>query len=169
VTTDDRTGLPATNPADRAVTDAQRHADAMWAEDQASQRLGMALHDVGPGRAELSMTVRDDMVNGHGICHGGFLAALADSAFAFACNTYGPVTVAAGFDITFVASARIGDRLVARATERVRYGRSGIYDVTVLRCGVDADTVIAEFRGRSRSLPAPDVRTSASVPANQQT
>ena len=155
MTPDDQTGLPSTDPADRAVTLARRHVDAMWADDRASRRLGMALHDVGPGRAELSMTVRDDMVNGHGICHGGFLAALADSAFAFACNTYGSVTVAAGFDITFVAPARLGDRLVARATERVRYGRNGVYDVTVLRIGVDTETVIAEFRGRSRSLPAP--------------
>ena len=158
MTPDDQTGLPATDPADRAVTLARRHVDAMWADDRASQRLGMALHDVGPGRAELSMTVRDDMVNGHDICHGGFLAALADSAFAFACNTYGPVTVAAGFDITFVAPARLGERLVARATERVRYGRNGVYDVTVLRIGVDTETVIAEFRGRSRSLPAPQRR-----------
>ena len=90
----------------------------MWAEDQASRRLGMRLRDVGPGRSTLTMAVREDMVNGHGSCHGGFIAALADSAFAFACNTYDEVTVAAGFDITFVAPARLGDELVADAVER---------------------------------------------------
>jgi len=112
----------------------------------------MELLDVGPGRATLTMTVRQDMVNGHGSCHGGFLATLADSAFAFACNTYDQVTVASGFDITFVAPARLGDVLIADAVERARFGRSGLYDVTV-SCRRDADTVvIAEFRGRSRSL-----------------
>lgn len=89
------------------------------------------------------------MVNGYGDCHGGFLAALADSAFAFACNTYDQVTVAAGFDITFLAPGKLGDELAAVATERARYGRSGLYDVTVSRSD---GTVIAEFRGRSRSL-----------------
>ena len=130
--------------SDPALTLARRCADAMWADDQASRRLGMELVKVAPGWARLTMTVRDDMVNGYGTCHGGFLAALADSAFAFACNTYGQVTVAAGFDITFVAPAVLGDELVATATERTRYGRSGLYDVTVTREG----TVIAEFRGR---------------------
>jgi acyl-CoA thioesterase len=124
----------------------------MWADDRASQALGMRLECVGPGRATIAMRVRDDMVNGHGICHGGYLATLADSAFAFACNTYDEVTVAAGFEITFVASARLGDDLVAEASERVRYGRSAIYDVTVRRHARD---VVAEFRGRSRSLGRP--------------
>lgn len=101
------------------------------------------------------MTVRQDMVNGHGSCHGGFLATLADSAFAFACNTYGQVTVASGFDITFVAPARLGDVLVANAVERARFGRSGLYDVTVSCRREDANVVIAEFRGRSRSLHRP--------------
>ena len=102
------------------------------------------------------MTVRPDMVNGHGLCHGGLIAALADSAFAVACNTDGQVTVAAGFEITFVAPARAGDRLIARATERARYGRSGLYDVTVSRRDgtgpAAAETVVAEFRGRSRTV-----------------
>jgi acyl-CoA thioesterase len=143
---------PVSNPA---LSVARRCADAMWADDQASRRLGMKLVEVAPGRATLTMTVGDDMVNGHGTCHGGFLAALADSAFAFACNTYGQVTVAAGFDITFVAPAVLDDELVAVATERTRYGRSGLYDVTVTRDG----TVIAEFRGRSRSLDRPPAPT----------
>ena len=131
---------------------ARRCAAAMWAEDQASRRLGMQLLDIAPGRSTVSMTVRADMVNGHGSCHGGFLAALADSAFAFACNTYDEVTVAAGFDITFVAPARLGDELVAAAVERTRFGRSGLYDVTVTCRRGDEHRVIAEFRGRSRSL-----------------
>lgn len=131
---------------------ARRCAAAMWADDQASQRLGMQLIDIDPGRSQLTMTVRADMVNGHGMCHGGYLAALADSAFAFACNTYDEVTVAAGFEISFVAPAQLGDELVASASERVRYGRSGLYDVTVSRRD---GAVIAEFRGRSRSLGRP--------------
>jgi acyl-CoA thioesterase len=135
-----------------ALTLARQCAAAMWAEDQASRRLGMELLNVGPGRSTLTMTVRQDMVNGHGSCHGGFLATLADSAFAFACNTYDDVTVASGFDITFVASARLGDVLVADAVERARFGRSGLYDVTI-SCLRGADrTIVAEFRGRSRSL-----------------
>jgi acyl-CoA thioesterase len=143
--------------SDPAGTLAQRCADAMWADDQASRGLGMELVDIAPGRARLRMTVRADMVNGYGSCHGGFVAALADSAFAFACNTYGQVTVAAGFDITFVAPAVLGDELLAVATERTRYGRSGLYDVTVTRDG----TVIAEFRGRSRTLGRPPVPPAA--------
>ena len=96
----------------------------------------------------VSMTVREDMVNGWALCHGGLVAALADSAFAVACNSHGTVTVAAGFDVTFLESARLGDELVAIADERALRGRSGMYDVTVRR----DDTVIAEFRGRSRAL-----------------
>ena len=137
---------------DPALTLAQRCASAMWANDQASRRLGMQLTAVGPGRATLTMTVRDDMVNGHGSCHGGFIAALADSSFAFACNTYGQVTVAAGFDITFIAPAALGDELQADAVERARFGRSGLYDVTVTCRRGAQDEVIAEFRGRSRTL-----------------
>lgn len=123
---------------------------AMWAADAASKALGMDCEHVAPGEARVSMVVRDDMVNGHGLCHGGLVAALADSTFALACNGYGEVTVAAGFDITFLAPARQGDTLVAEAVERARSGRSGVYDVTVRRLA-DA-TTIAEFRGRSRSV-----------------
>jgi acyl-CoA thioesterase len=153
-----------TSTVDAATDLARRCAAAMWAEDQASRRLGMQLLDVGPGRSRLSMTVRDDMVNGHGSCHGGFLAALADSAFAFACNTYDQVTVAAGFDIDFVAPARLGDELVADAVERARFGRGGLYDVTVTcRRGTES-SVIAEFRGRSRSLGRQHVPLSEDLP-----
>ncbi|WP_432476985.1 hydroxyphenylacetyl-CoA thioesterase PaaI [Nocardioides sp. GXQ0305] len=127
---------------------AHRSAAAMWADDRASQALGMELRDVGPGRAELAMTVRDDMVNGHGIGHGGLTFTLADSAFAFACNSYNRRTVAAGAEIRFRAPTRLGDTLVAIAEERVREGRDGTYDVTV-RAGA---TVVAEFTGRSREV-----------------
>src|SRR5947208_16392141 len=124
----------------------------MYAADLASRHLGIEISDVEPGRATASMTVREDMVNGHGICHGGFVFTLADTAFAFACNTYDERTVAAGADVTFLEPVASGDRLVARATERARRGRSGVYDVTVTR----ADGVaVAEFRGRSRSLGRP--------------
>jgi acyl-CoA thioesterase len=128
---------------------ARRSADTMWAGDAASKCLGMEIVSVGPGTATLAMTVREDMINGWDLCHGGLIAALADSAFAFACNSHGVVTVASGFDVTFLESARLGDQLVAVATERALRGRSGLYDVTVTRGG--DDTVIAEFRGRSRS------------------
>jgi len=120
----------------------------MWAGDAASQALGMSLNGVSPGCATLSMTVRSDMVNGHAICHGGIVFALADSAFAFACNSYNTVSVAQDCDIVFVAPARLGDVLIAEARERIRYGRNGIYDVTVRR----GEDVIAEFRGRSREV-----------------
>jgi phenylacetic acid degradation protein PaaD len=134
---------------------AERCADAMWADDRASQALGMKLDSVGPGRATLSMTVRDDMTNGHGIAHGGFIFALADSAFAFACNTYNVRTVAQSCDILFVTAARTGDVLTATAAERHRYGRNGLYDIRVTR----GDDVIAEFRGRSRTIGASVVDT----------
>jgi acyl-CoA thioesterase len=123
-------------------------ADAMWADDTASRGLGMRLEDVGPGRARLSLVVTEDMVNGHGICHGGFIFALADSTMAFACNSYGEHALAQHCAITFVRPARRGETLTAEAVERTRSGRSGIYDVRV--CDADAETV-AEFRGHSRT------------------
>ncbi len=131
---------------------AGRSAQALWETDNASRALGMELVDVQAGSAMISMAVRADMVNGHGCCHGGLVASLADSAFAFASNSHGVATVAAGFDITFVAPASLGDVLFARATERVRRGRNGLYDVTVTR---GDGTVIAEFRGRSRATGRP--------------
>src|SRR5689334_25445491 len=108
-------------------------AKAMWAEDRASRGLGMELVSVGPGRAELAMTVTDRMVNGHDLCHGGFIFTLADSAFAFACNTYNQRTVAQHCAVTFLTAGKLGDRLTARAVEVSRRGRSGIYDITVTR------------------------------------
>ncbi|MFK4083070.1 hydroxyphenylacetyl-CoA thioesterase PaaI [Kribbella sp. NPDC020789] len=127
---------------------ATRVAAAMWADDAASAALGMRLVTVAAGLASVEMTVRDDMVNGHGIAHGGFIFCLADSAFAFACNSRNQVTVAQACDIVFVAPAHRGDLLTATAAERTTFGRNGVYDVTVRR----GDDVIAEFRGRSRQL-----------------
>jgi acyl-CoA thioesterase len=125
---------------------------AMMSNDVASRGLGIELVDLSEGRAVTRMTIRADMVNGHAIAHGGLVFTLADTAFACACNSYGPVTVAASADIVFVAPAREGDVLVAEAVERIRFGRSGLYDVAVRRGG----DVIAEFRGRSHQLaPAP--------------
>lgn len=127
-------------------------ARAMLTADTASAALGIELLDIGTGSATVRMRVTEPMVNGHDIAHGGYLFLLADTAFACACNSYGPVTVAAGADITFVTSAYLGDELIATATERTRYGRSGIYDVTVHREDPGGPTVIAEFRGRSRTI-----------------
>jgi acyl-CoA thioesterase len=124
----------------------------MYGRDVASQALGITIDDVAAGRATARMTVRDDMLNGHGICHGGYVFTLADTAFAFACNTYDDVTVAAGADVAFLALVHAGTELAAVAVERARRGRSGLYDVTV--CTADGD-VVAEFRGRSRSLGRP--------------
>ncbi|MEU9450379.1 hydroxyphenylacetyl-CoA thioesterase PaaI [Streptomyces sp. NPDC048277] len=122
--------------------------ETMFAADEASRRLGIELLEHGEGTAVLRMTVAASQVNGHRIAHGGHVFLLADSAFACACNSHGAVTVAAGADIDFIAPAYEGDVLVATARERVRFGRSGVYDVSVLR----GDEVIAEFRGRSRTL-----------------
>lgn len=128
---------------------ARRSVEHMWHGDAASRALGMRLLDAGPGSGRVAMTVRADMVNGWGVCHGGVVATLADSAFAVACNSRGQVTVAAGFDVTFLEGARLGDVLVAEAREVVLRGRTGLYDVSVRR---EDGTVVAELRGRSRSL-----------------
>jgi acyl-CoA thioesterase len=117
----------------------------MMAADRASAALGIEVVEHGPGWARARMLVRPDMVNGHDIAHGGLIFTLADTAFACACNSWGPVTVAAGAEISFVAPGRLGDVLEAHAQARTRFGRSGIYDVTVCH----GDEVIAEFRGRS--------------------
>ena len=122
----------------------------MWRADHASQGLNMAIEDIAPGVARLSMLVEPRMVNGHGICHGGFIFTLADSAFAFACNTDGAVTVASHCSISFIRPARLGERLVANAEQRHRAGRSGIYDVRV-SAGAE---IVAEFRGHSRTTGA---------------
>lgn len=124
----------------------------MFAADAASRSLGIELDEAADGRAVARMRITEQMVNGHGIAHGGYLFLLADTAFACACNSYGPPTVASGAEITFIASARLGDLLTATATERARYGRNGIYDVTVCRDRGDGSEAIAEFRGRSRTV-----------------
>ena len=129
---------------------ARLSADAMWADDRASQGLGMEILEVGSGRARLAMTVTERMLNGHGSCHGGFIFSLADSAFAFACNSHGQPAVAQHCTVTYVAPGHLGMRLVADAQERQRSERSGIYDITVRD---ETGTVIAEFRGHSRTLP----------------
>jgi acyl-CoA thioesterase len=130
--------------ADAGLGAAQR----MFAADRAASGLGIELLHLGEGVAVLRMVVTAAMVNGYGAAHGGCLFLLADTAFACACNTHGAVTVAAAADIDFVAPALEGDALLATARERARFGRSGIYDVTVMR----GDDLIAEFRGRSRTL-----------------
>jgi acyl-CoA thioesterase len=139
-------GLPP--PGERGYEGPRGPAAAMFAADQASRGLGMELVHVGNGTAVVQMRVALQMLNGHSICHGGYVFMLADTAFGCACNSEGAVTLAAGADISFISPAREGDILVATAAERTRYGRSGIYDVTV-RCG---DEVVAEFRGRSRTI-----------------
>jgi phenylacetic acid degradation protein PaaD len=127
---------------------ASASAGAMFADDLASQQAGIEVRDIAPGRASATMTVSERMINGHEICHGGYIFMLADTAFALACNTYGVPTVAQACDIVFIKPARLGDDLVATATERHRFGRNGIYDVTVL----DGNDIVAEFRGRSRAI-----------------
>lgn len=124
-------------------------AAAMWADDNATQHLGMELSDVRAGHATMTMRVRPEMTNGHKICHGGYIFTLADSAFAFACNTYNQRVVAQMGQITFLAPGFEGDVLRAEAREIWRQGRSGIYDITVSR---QDGARIAEFRGHSRSI-----------------
>ncbi len=128
---------------------AERSAEAMWARDRASKWLGAFLDEVKPGRAVMSMTVEPHHTNGHDICHGGFIFTLADSAFAFACNSYNQNTVAQQAAITFVEPGRLGDRLVAEAKEVSKKGRSGIYDIEVRRTD---GALVAAFRGLSRSI-----------------
>ena len=128
---------------------AEQVRDAMWADDAASRMLGMCVTEVGPGRAVVTMTVRADMLNGFAICHGGLIATLADSAFAFACNSRDALTVASGFDINLLKRAGLHDVLTATAQETALGGRAGLYDVTVKN---QADELIAVFRGRSCRL-----------------
>jgi acyl-CoA thioesterase len=136
---------PAATPEDAQAL-AERVARTMFARDRASQAMGITLTGIGPGRAELAMTVRADMLNGHAICHGGFVFTLADSAFAYACNSYNLTTVASGCAIDFVAPAREGDVLTAVAHERSVSGRTGVYDIEVTN---QHDERVAFFRGKS--------------------
>jgi len=133
--------------------DAQRLAEdvaaAMWPRDRASQSLGIKLVSVSPGSATVTMTVRPDMLNGHGTCHGGFVFALADSAFAFACNSHNHNTVAAGCTIEYLQPSREGDLLIASAVEKALVGRTGIYDVTVTN---QRGETVAAFRGKSARI-----------------
>ena len=131
---------------------AQRTATAMFERDLASQGLGIVIEEVKPGFVRLRMPVRPDMVNGHATCHGGFIFALADSAFAFACNSHNRATVAAGAAIEFLAPARAGDVLIAEAQEQALGGRLGVYDVVVSR---EVGERVALFRGRSYALRTP--------------
>lgn len=134
---------------DDAIRTARDAADAMQRADRAARGAGVRLLDVGPGRALVAMTVQDRHVNGHGICHGGYLFLLADAALAYASNSHGVSAVAAGADIAFLRPVRLGTELVAEAVERALAGRSGLYDVSV-RAG---DEAVAEFRGRTRQVP----------------
>ena len=127
---------------------AERVRDAMWAGDQATRMLGMRITEVGPGRAVVEMAVRADMLNGHAICHGGLITTLADSAFAFACNSYNELTVASGFSIDLLAPGRLGDLLTATCTELSKAGRTGVYDTEVRN---QRGERIAAFRGRSHT------------------
>ncbi len=128
---------------------AEKSAQTMWDNDPASKALGMQIKAIAPGRAVLLMPVRADMVNGHGIAHGGFIFTLADSAFAFACNSYNQITVAQQNQITYVSAGNLGEELRAEAVEVSRTGRSGTYDVTVY--GAD-NRVVALMRGLSRTI-----------------
>lgn len=135
-----------------SITEQQRaeySAAAMGANDKASAFLGISLVSVGPGVAKMQMPVSENHCNGHGICHGGFIFTLADSCFAFACNSYNQSTVAQHNTITYVAAGKLGDLLTAEAQEISRSGRSGIYDVLVKNDGGD---IIASFRGCSRTI-----------------
>ncbi|HXE39373.1 MAG TPA: hydroxyphenylacetyl-CoA thioesterase PaaI [Azonexus sp.] len=133
-----------TPAAAQAMADAT--AEAMWARDRAAQALGMKIVRVAPGAARLTMAVRPDMVNGHHICHGGMIFSLADTAFAYACNSYNKNTVASACHIDFLAPAKEGETLEAEAVEQSAAGRTGVYDVTVRTAG---GRTVALFRGKS--------------------
>nr|WP_206606000.1 hydroxyphenylacetyl-CoA thioesterase PaaI [Steroidobacter cummioxidans] len=135
--------------SDDAQLLAERSAEAMYANDRASKDLGMRILEVRPGYAKLAMLVREDMLNGHASCHGGLIFSLADSAFAFSCNSHGGVVVAAAASIDFLAPAQGGDELTAVAVERWRSRRNGVYEVTVANQRGDT---IALFRGRSHQI-----------------
>ncbi len=142
-----QTATPADGTTAQQVAEAVR--DAMARDDHASRMLGIEILAVGPGRAQLRMAVRQDMLNGHAICHGGLMTTLADSAFAFACNAYNELTVASGFDVNIIASAKLGDVLTATATEVAKTRRTGVYDIDV--CDQNGRRLLA-FRGRSTTL-----------------
>jgi acyl-CoA thioesterase len=140
----------ATSPPQRTPQQLAEYVrDGMFANDRASKWLGMTIVEVGPGRSVLSMPIRDCMVNGHDLCHGGLIATLADSAFAFACNSYNELTVAAGFAIDILAPGKLGDVLTAHCHEVSKAGRTGVYDCEVTN---QRGERVAVFRGRSYTL-----------------
>ncbi len=149
--------MSAENMSPQALAEAC--AEALYSTDNASKGLGMKIESVAPGRAVLSMKIRDDMVNGHGICHGGFTFALADSAFAFACNSRNANTVGQGCSIEYVRPVRQGEQITATAEERHLGKRSGLYDITIVN---EHDEVVAYFRGNScriKGTVLPDLET----------
>lgn len=150
--------MTSKSPAEQRLAEAVGRA--MWAQDNASRALGMAVEEIAPGYARLTMTVRDDMINGHDLCHGGLIFTLADSAFAFACNARNQVTVAAAAEIHFVSPARKGETLVAEARERAGMGRSGVYDIEVADRA--SRRLVALFRGRAHRIEGAIVEESAS-------
>ncbi len=141
--------MDETPPPRTAQEFAEASARLMWEDDRAAQAAGMALLEIGPGRASMSMEIAAHMTNGHGMCHGGYIFMLADTAFAYACNSHNQRTVAAGGEINFLAPAQLGERLLAEAVERHRGARAGVYDVSVT--GADGRR-IALFRGRSATI-----------------
>ncbi len=143
---------------------AEASAAAMWAGDRAGQALAMKIEAVAPGTASLSMAVREDMVNGHGICHGGFIFTLADTAFAYACNSQNYSAVAAGARIEFLAPGHLGDRLVAAARQVVQGGRTGVYDVVVSN---QEGKQLALFRGNSHRIGGALVDARTGEPLNE--
>ncbi len=128
---------------------AQAAVDVMYPDDHMAQAMGVEIVKIAPGYAKATMVVRKDMLNGHGMTHGGATFALADTCFAYACNTYNKVTVASGCDITYSAPSHEGDVLCAEAKETILMGRSGIYDITITK---QDGTIVALFRGRSRTI-----------------
>jgi len=144
---------------DAAQQTADLVREGMFRNDRASKLLGMQIVDVGPGRATLTMVIRDDMLNGHDICHGGLITTLADSAFAFACNSYNELTVASGFSVDLLAPGRLNDVLTARCTEVSKAGRTGVYDTEITN---QRGERVAVFRGRSYTMKGkPAVPASA--------
>ena len=128
---------------------AQACARRMWADDRASREMGIELGKVTPGEASLHLVIKPRMLNGHGVCHGGLIFALADTAFAFACNSFNRRSIAMHCSVSFIEKVKAGTRLTAHARERVQYGRNGIFDVKVKD---DEGTTVAEFRGHSRTI-----------------
>jgi len=139
-------------PPDDSASGARRAVEALYARDLAAQALGIEVLDVAPGNVRVAMRVRSDMLNGHGICHGGFQFTLADTAFAYACNALGEAMVAAGAGIEFLAPVANGERLIATASETSRTARQGIYDVVITNSSGES---VAHFRGRCARLRLP--------------